>query len=205
VPGLDLKRDGIAVGHAELGVALPVDPGPHVIEATAPGKKPFSAKLDVAPKQADARMTVTLENEPEAVVAPPPVAPAPLPPAAPVMPPESHGSAQKTVGIAVGVVGLAGLGVGSLFGVIAKSKNDQALEPQNCRTSTLCTQAGLDLTSDAKGAATVSTIAFVAGGVVTATGLVLLLTAPRSSSATAVRVVPLLAGPTKGLAIDAVW
>jgi hypothetical protein len=49
VSGLEVKRDGVAVGHTEFGLPIPVDPGAHVIEATAPKKKAFSVKVDVAP------------------------------------------------------------------------------------------------------------------------------------------------------------
>ena len=206
VPGLDLKRDGAAVGHAELGVALPVDPGPHVIEATAPKKKPpFSAKIDVAAKQSDARVAVVLEDEPEAVVAPLPVTPPPVETPATVAPPTSGGSSQKTVAVIVGVVGVGGLALGTVFGLDAKSKNDQALQPQNCRTSTLCTQTGLDLTHDAKSAATISTIAFAAGGAALAAGIILLVTAHPSSPRTGMRVLPIFTGSTTGMALDAVW
>src|SRR5260370_10749615 len=59
VPGLEVKRDGIAVGHSELGLPIPVDPGMHVVEAHAPKKKAWSSQVDVAPKQADARVTVS--------------------------------------------------------------------------------------------------------------------------------------------------
>jgi len=208
VPGLEIKNDGVAVGHAELGVALPVDPGSHLVEATAPRKKPFSAKVDVAAKQTDARVTVTLEDEPEAPAPPPPVTPPP-PPAAPTPapPPEtsSGGSSVKTIGIVTGVVGIAGLATGSVFGLMAKSKNDEALQPANCPTSTLCTQHGLDLTHDAKTDATISTITFIAGGVLTAAGVVLVLTAPSSSPRTGLRVTPLIAPSVAGLGVDAAW
>jgi hypothetical protein len=94
VAGLEIKNDGVAVGHAELGVALPVDPGSHLVEATAPKKKPFSTKVDVAAKQTDAKVTVTLEDEPEAVAPPPPVTPGtgPTTPPPPPPPEESWGS-----------------------------------------------------------------------------------------------------------------
>jgi len=62
----------------------------------------------------------------------------------------------------------------------AKSKNDQALQPANCRTSMYCTQNGLTLTSDAKSSATISTVAFFVGGAALASGAVLWLTAPSS-------------------------
>ncbi len=209
VPGLEVKRDGVRVGHAEFGLPIPVDPGTHVVEATAPSKQPFSGKVDVAAKQASATLTVTLADAPQAAPAPSPaVAPAPAPatPAAPATPeqPPSTWSSQKTVALIVGGVGVVGIGVGSVFGLIAKSKNDQAL--QNCRTSTLCSPTGLSLTDDAKSAATVSTIAFAAGGVALAGGIVLWLTAPSSSAqATGLRFVPLVGSSLGGGAVSGSW
>jgi hypothetical protein len=210
VPGLEVKRDGVKVGHAEFGVPIPVDPGTHVIDATAPNKEPFSGKVDVAPKQANATLAVTLVDAPQAAPTPTPAtAPAATPatttatPATPEQPTSSW-SGQKTVALIVGGVGVVGIGVGSAFGLIAKSKNDQAL--QNCRTSTLCSQQGLDLTDDAKHAATVSTIAFVAGGVVLAGGIVLWLTAPSSSpSTTGLRFEPLVGTSLGGGALSGSW
>jgi hypothetical protein len=207
VAGLDVKRDGVAVGHAEFGTAIPVDPGAHVVEAVAPKKKAFSAKVDVVPRQTDARVAIALEDEPQAVTPPPPTVPQPGGPSG-TPPPErpqtesGGGSGLKTVGLVTGAVGLVGLGVGAAFGFVAKSKNDQALEPQNCRTSTLCTQAGLSLTDDAKRAATLSTVSFIAGGVLLAGGLTLWLTAPSAQHTGSVRVAPVVAQSYGGLAFD---
>src|SRR5262249_25796236 len=63
VEGLQVKRDGGTVGHAEFGMPIPVDPGAHLIEATAPKKKATSTNVDVAAKQTDARVVVTLAND----------------------------------------------------------------------------------------------------------------------------------------------
>lgn len=206
--GLEVRRDGVVVGQPEFGLAIPVDAGSHLVEATAPRKKVFSARIDVQAQQTDARVTVRLEDEAVRVTPPvspsPPLAVAPVPTPAPR--PASGWGAQKTVAVVMGITGVGGLIVGSVFGLEAKSKNDQALEPQNCRTSTLCNQTGLDLTNDAKSAATVSTVSFVAGGVLVATGAVVWLTAPASQSpGSGVRIVPFLTASAGGLALDAGW
>jgi hypothetical protein len=208
VSGLDVKRDGVAVGRTEFGLGIPVDPGAHVIEASAPAKKAFSMRIDVAPKQTDARVTVTLEDAPEAVApAPPPPSPSPglPPPGAPEPAPPAASSPLKTVGIVVGSAGVAGLVVGAVFGVEASSKNQTALQPQNCRTSTLCTQNGLTLTSDARNAATISTIGFVAGGALVAGGLVMWLVAPSATPRTGLRIVPQLSASSAGVSLDGGW
>jgi hypothetical protein len=64
----------------------------------------------------------------------------------------------------------------------------------------------LNLTDDAKSAATVSTIAFIAGGVALAGGIVLWLTAPSSSSSTTgLRFVPLVGASLGGGAVSGSW
>src|SRR4051794_31211313 len=45
--GFALTRDEIAVGAAQWGEALPVDPGAHVLVAKANGRKPWTAHIDV--------------------------------------------------------------------------------------------------------------------------------------------------------------
>lgn len=212
VAGLTVKRDGVPVGHAEFATAIPVDPGTHKVEASAPGKNPFSGTVDVAAKQANATITVKMTDAPAesagaAVTPPPPPPPINNPPPPPPTPqPEgSSWSTQKTLALVAGGVGIVGVGVGSVFGLQAKSKNDEALQPQNCRSSTQCTQHGLDLTNDAKSAATLSTVAFAVGAVALAGGVVLWVTAPTGSPTTGMRVTPSVAPGYGGLSFDAAW
>jgi hypothetical protein len=219
VPGLEVKRDGVPVGHGELGSALPIDPGAHTIEASAPSKQPWSTSVTVTPKQADAKVTVTLIDAP---VAPAPAqqgsAPADQHATPTAAQPATAASAsadahaggmggQKVIALVAGGVGVVGVAVGSIFGMMAKSDNDQAL--QNCRTSTLCSQTGLSHTDDAKSAATVSTVAFVVGAAGLVGGAVLWFTAP-SSAATApttasIRATPGVGPSYGGLAVDGAW
>ena len=111
---------------------------------------------------------------------------------------------QKTVALVAGGVGVVGVAVGSIFGLMAKSDNDQALK--NCRTSTLCTPTGLTQTDDAKSAATVSTIGFVVGAVGLVGGAVLWFTAPRSEPTTAsIRATPVVGPSYGGVTVDAIW
>lgn len=46
-PDIEVKRDGAAVGKAQWGTAIPVDPGEHKIAATAPGTKPWESTITV--------------------------------------------------------------------------------------------------------------------------------------------------------------
>jgi hypothetical protein len=66
VPELEIRLNGALIGAAARGVPAPVDPGTHVIEATAPGKKPWRQEFKIA-AEAD-RKTVTvpvLEDAPQ--------------------------------------------------------------------------------------------------------------------------------------------
>jgi len=47
LPGLAVRRDGTAVPSKEFGQAFPVDPGSHIVEASAPGYQAWSTHVDV--------------------------------------------------------------------------------------------------------------------------------------------------------------
>ncbi len=184
VPGLVIKRDGEAVHSGQWGAPVPIDPGNHTIEASAPGKQTWTKVQSVE----GVGQTVTIQvdplvDTPAQVVAPPPSA-APLPANEPPKTEPAHASPLKTVGIVVGAVGVVGLGVGAVFGSMAISKNSSANSghcgaafggPNNCDST------GLAQRSDAVKFGNVSTVAIVAGGVLAAGGVALWLLAPSSS------------------------
>lgn len=47
VEGLEVRRSGETVGRAAWGTAMPIDPGTYRIEASAPGKEPWSDSVEV--------------------------------------------------------------------------------------------------------------------------------------------------------------
>ena len=126
-PGLVVERDGLAVGAAVWDTPVPVDPGPHVIEARAPGRRVWSQRTTVP----DARATVViavpaLEVSPPALsVAPATVASRATQPSlsAPAVAPARRWSRPV---IALGALGVAGLASGVFFAVRFDSANDQA-------------------------------------------------------------------------------
>jgi len=72
VEGLVVRRDGSETKKGSWGTAIPVDPGQHTIEASAPGKKTWKQTIDVAKDGASASIAVpVLESGkgPEPVVA----------------------------------------------------------------------------------------------------------------------------------------
>ena len=48
---IEVRRDGTVIKPAAWGTAAPVDPGAHTIEATAEGKKPWTATVTVGPSR----------------------------------------------------------------------------------------------------------------------------------------------------------
>jgi serine/threonine-protein kinase len=205
VDGLEISLDGSPVVKSAWGAAIPVDAGSHAVEARAPGKKPYSGKIDVkADGDSIAFAVPELEAAPEApapvapVVAPAPAPPpeaaaAPTQPAAPVET-APYISGQRLAAVIVGGVGVVGVGVGTLFAFSAKSKYDDSLKLCSQTDQNVCSQAGVSQRDDARSAGNLATVGFIVGGVALATGAVLWLTAPNSNASARVGVVPTLGG-----------
>lgn len=179
IDGFTLSRDGVAVGAAQWGEQLPADPGPHVLAATAPGRRGWSAKIDVPARAQETVVEVpeleieTTANEPSKVDGL----------VAPVRAEErGRGDGQRIAGVVVGGVGIAGVVVGSIFGLIAISKSSEADEECAPPDRTLCSAKGVEAGDAQKSAGNVSTLAFIAGGVLVAGGAVLYFTAPSGST-----------------------
>jgi hypothetical protein len=183
VPGLVVKRNGREVERAKLGSAEPVDAGSVAFDVSAPGRKPFSGKVTVAPGQA-ARFEVpglALEGAP----APPPVTPLPSPSPSPVVADDSTAldgdrpTWQKPFGLVLLGAGVVGMGVGGFFGLSAKTKYNDAFAGGGCdRATKTCDAPGQAAVDDARSKATLSTILFGAGGGLVVVGAIVLLTAP---------------------------
>jgi serine/threonine-protein kinase len=194
-PGLAVKRDGNPVGNAQWGVPIPADRGSHTITAEATGRKAWEQKINVTD---GAVATITVPQlEPAPPSAPPAATPAVVteapPPAASTgesVAPSEAGTmgGQRWVALAVGTVGVAGVAVGTIFGLQSKSKHDQAV-PEHCTNGPGCyDDVGLKLRSDARSAGNISTVAFVVGGVGLAGATTLWLTGkPRSHNAPTAR------------------
>jgi hypothetical protein len=197
VAGIEVKRDGTVVGKAQWGVPLPADQGLHKVTVSAPGRKTWEQSVLV--KGGGDTLTVAvpeLEMAGAPAAAPPAATPAPpAPPATPLMPPagavqpttderpETSGglSAQKSGALVAGGVGVAGIVVGSIFGLKAFSKHDEAAlqcDPE-CHD-----QAGMDLKAEAKSAGNISTVAFVVGAAGLAGGALLWFTAGSAKAGT---------------------
>jgi hypothetical protein len=204
VQGIVIKRDGIALGRGAWGAAAPVDPGEHHVEATAPGKRAWSASVAVG-ADADAKTieVPVLEDEPREVGA----AVDALPAGAAQPQGEDKGPASgeppiRTIGLITGGVGLASLGVSAFFALRAASLNDESKEGGHCDANNECDSTGLEKRDDAVSASTVATITLIAGGVLTSAGVALFfLGEPSKPSEAAVHAAPLVGRYETGLAL----
>jgi hypothetical protein len=196
-PGLEIRRDNVRLDRAAWGVPVPIDGGPHAVEARG-GSRPWSLHFDVAATR-DRRVvevpSVVVEPAPASVSsesaspsmslasssrsASPSLSPAP--------------SARPDVtrqrwGIALGALGVVGLGTGAYFGVTAVSKIHDA--KAQCPTAPNCTsQAPVSLNAEGFRDATIADVALGVGVVAGALGLFLVLSG-RGQGTARVRVLP---------------
>jgi hypothetical protein len=199
-----VTMDGIQVPAALLGVPRPVDPGEHKFEALAEGMDSALSSLTV--REGHSETVVLTLHASTAAPLPPPgyapgVAPVPPPPVGyavnPTAPPaaDTGHKASPLPWIALGV-GAVGLGVGTVFAVQASSKVDDANSlctlPGPDGTNTYCPSRASALDDEARTAKTISIVGFVVGGLGVATGVTLLVLAPKHEGGAALgpRVAP---------------
>jgi len=196
--------DGVQVAMKLDGRAIDVDPGAHSFTFELADGTTAETRTVAEESRKGKVVSVTLGRPPVPAVAPPPP---PLPPpvvslpSAPVAPApatsEDTGSGGgsspvRTAGFIVGAAGIAGLALGTVFGVEALStKSSHCDSNGQCDPGTATT---------AYNQATASTVGFIAGGVLLGGGLTMVLLAPKSGKsrpATSLAVAPMV-GPTAG-------
>jgi hypothetical protein len=209
--GLEVTMDDSPVSSGMLQTAIPIDPGAHRIQASAPERVAWSATVNVPQGPATTKTVVP----PLKQVAATPPAPAPLaqpkPPLAapsrPTPPPErdrgseaAPGSTQRLWGYLFTGTGLLGLGVSGVASIVAVSKNKAADNECDPQQHTYCNSRGIELSNSAKSAAGVATVTGAIGLAAVSTGVVLLLTAPKANAPKTARLVlESTAGPDRGV------
>jgi hypothetical protein len=223
---VEVFMDGHLLTDRLDGRPLRVDPGEHHFVFTSLGR--ISSDMDLLLSEGDrARHGVVLRTDSAEKAAPdgPIAQPEPSGRAvaadkaraasavavAPARTPESETAAlsrhsvldseQGRLGLVAGGLGIAGVVVGSVFGLLTfaewrQAHTDWAGGPPGCGVATCERAANEQVTASSDG--NLSTFAFIAGGVSLVTGAVLLLTAPDAPpSSKAIRVVP-AGGPSGG-------
>jgi hypothetical protein len=172
---LEIKRDGVAVGAAQWGAPLPVDPGTHTITASASHKQPWRTTVEVASSGGSATVTVTPLRDAPATSAPAAVT-------QPITAPssvEAPSSGRRTLGMVVAGAGTLAMGTGGVLGLLAKSKFKSAWDDGHCDDAG-CDSFGLEVQQSAISRGNVATAVFVSGAVLTTAGVILWLTAPKA-------------------------
>jgi hypothetical protein len=212
VAGLELRRDGEIIGKPLWGTAVPLDPGEHLIEARAPGKKSWQTRVQLPP-EASAPVVVEAPALEAAPATPSPpngtgVASAPAAPAAFV-----KGNTVRIAGYTAMGVGVASAAVGGALGLLAIRANQESNDIVDssdvsangkCRPNNACGAEGERLRHNALLAATGSTIGVVAGAVLFTGGLVTILVA-RGSAGEAKKTGLLGVSPAVGPGQASLW
>jgi hypothetical protein len=158
-PGVAVSRNGVPLAPSDLGLAAIVDPGSHVIRATAPGHAEWTTTVLMT--QAGQMRTVIV----------PPLAPLPSTGVAPRATPERPAlppAAADSPGISArtwiaGGVGAAALVSSGVLALVAKSKWDSAHDSGDCDASHACNPSGLAETDQARRLGNVATGAAILG------------------------------------------
>jgi tetratricopeptide (TPR) repeat protein len=170
-----VRRDDVEVPAGLLSVALPVDPGRHLVEVWADGRD--KAVIEVVLVEREARrvevepgLALPPQGSPPSTPTdppPPPVLPTADAPGTPAEP--SRGEGPLFYGGAGAVaLGLAGLAVGTVTAILAQGEHRDALE--DCGADCASSPAAQALQKQARTVATLSTTSFVAGSVLMASG-----------------------------------
>ena len=175
--GIDLSdvkvtMDGEVLAERLDGTALAIDPGLHSFVFEAPNQPSVTKQLVIREAEKDRKESIQLGVAAAGDTAD-------EPPAASASASGGGMPAQKVLAIVAAGIGVAGVATGSVFGVMAMQKKDDAekLCPDQCAD-----KKGTDAWSDAKQAGTFSTIGFVVGGVGLAGAAVLWFTAPSAQA-----------------------
>lgn len=155
---VEVRIDESVLTRAAFGQALPVDPGVRRILATAPGKKSFEVAVTIGLERDEQTVKIPrLDEDARASEAMDERSPSS---SSTSSDPNEQRLVVPTV-IALGV-GVAGVAVGSIFGVGAMSK--QSSLDDTC-TNKACPPSSKDDITSLKTSSMLSTIGFVAGGV----------------------------------------
>ncbi len=174
--------DGVALPSSAIGLALPVDPGKHTYLVQAEGRD--DAKFDIEIKEAE-RKNLTLElgpiqkeDDPGHPALKPPAKAAPPADQLTLDSNSNTGWSKSTWGWASVGVGAASLAVGGVTGLMALSRANTV--DDNCDDDFCINTEGKKAADSGRTLATISTLTFVAGGVLAAAGVTLLLLDTRS-------------------------
>jgi hypothetical protein len=191
-PGIEVTLDGTVQPQAALGTELPIDSGPHVIEATAEDYAPWKATLDIEDGDRQNVVVKPLVPDPtrrlmfEQRVA------------------DERRVAHRRTQIAVGLIGGGGVGVGVAItlGLLARSQWHRA-QDAGCTDDGICpTDAG---TRAVDGAALKADVATYLGGVgllLVGAGVFVHVTSPKPRTEAELKLAPSITSSAATLVLE---
>lgn len=168
--GMTIHVDGHSRGNGGLNTALPMDPGEHLVEVTAPGRLTWAQRIDIEPGPASETLDVPPLREAAAQSRTLPMRRLSLSPK-PTMNLVQESQVSKVGLVALGI-GVLGLAFGSYYGMRAIGQTKDA--DQYC-SGRLCTQQGIQGHDRANVSAWLADVGFAIGVVGLAGGAYLTL------------------------------
>ena len=150
---IEIRKNGVNLDRGSWGVALPVDPGRYVVEASLSGKRVFHIEVDV-PNKPGTIVTTTL----------------------PAIEDSSRRQVQRGAAIAIGAVSLVSITAGSILGAQAMARNSESTT--HCTRESICDETGVALRRDAVAYGNASTATFIIGAAAGVGAVVLYLKVP---------------------------
>nr|UXE44480.1 hypothetical protein Hi04_10k_c2441B_00028 [uncultured bacterium] len=183
-----VSADGTPLTGMLDGGAIEIDPGSHTFVFVAEDGARAEVPYTVMEGQKAQAVAVTFPALPA-----PPTPPLPSvepPPDRSVASRTSFWTVQRTLGVVTAGVGVAGVAVGSVFGVLMLSAANA--QKNHCASPTSCTAYGTASTdhSTAVKDGNAATAAFIAGGALIAGGAILFLTSPSDKAQVGLTVAP---------------
>jgi hypothetical protein len=180
--------DARQVSSQLAGEVTPLDPGEHRIEVKANGHQLTRALVLAIGEKQQVLFEVPAAARPIESSAPAAASDETAPPSS--SNDNKRGSTRRTLGFVSLGVGAAGIATGALAGALVLSKQSKLDEDPGCADRSCPRTLDGDVSSY-NTFRTLSTAAFIAGGVLATAGLTLVLTAPkRDASQTALRLSP---------------
>ena len=187
LPDMKVLRDGEEIKRTLWTQPIPVDPGEHTVEVSAPGKKTWKTVVKAEPSVTQTVTVPALEDDPNGGATTTTGGGTTTTTGGgdsmttkDTSPTTSGWSQQKTWAVVAGGAGVVLAGVGTILYLGGKSTyNDSS---SHCNSSNICDQQGLDARDSGNSKAKTGSILMLVGVAGIAAGAVLWFTAPPGTS-----------------------
>jgi hypothetical protein len=198
---VQVSVDGQPLPASLTGAAVPMNPGLHTFHFEARDGTRLDRQVLVKQGDKNQELAVVVAAPAAAAPAAATAAPtAPAPPAGTASPPHAGSAGPwRTIGWVLAGLGVAGVAVGSVFGIVSMNDKSSA----HCDANNFCDPGPLD---SGRNAANGASVGFIAGGVLLAGGLAIVLLAPSDGAKTGgLWLTPVVGSSGGGVAAAGSW